>query len=64
MLLMGYKMNGSNADSFADALQTLVPETLRKMAMIDNDLADEQIARMFKSLGSNQLGGLSSLCLI
>lgn len=64
MLLMNYKMNASNAESFADALKSIVPETLKKMALIDNRLTDDQIARIFKSLGSNQLGGLSSLCLI
>jgi hypothetical protein len=64
MLLMNYKMNASNAESFADALKSIVPGTLKKMAMIDNHLTDDQISRMFKSLGSNQLGGLSSLCLM
>jgi hypothetical protein len=47
MLLMHYKMNASNADSFADALKSIVPQTMKKMALIDNALTDQQISRMF-----------------
>ena len=44
-------MNGANAESFGDALQSLVPDSLKKLFLMDNLLQDKDVANIFDSLG-------------
>lgn len=50
LLLINYKLNGPNAESFADALKSLVPNSLKKLFLMDNLLTDNDVALMFESL--------------
>ena len=57
-------MNGANAESFGDALRSLVPDTLKKLFLMDNLLQDKDFANIFDSLGQNNKKGLSSFTLL
>lgn len=64
LLLMGYKMNSGNAESFGDALRNLVPDTLKKLFLMDNLLQDKDVGNIFDSLGQNNKKGLQSFTLV
>ena len=50
MMLLNYKMNSSNSESFGDALKSLIPLKLIKLTLYDNNLNDRTIASIFNSL--------------
>jgi len=52
LLLINYKLNGPNAESFAHALKSLVPNSLKKLFLMDNSLTDNDVALMFEALGN------------
>ena len=64
LTLINYKLNGPNAQSFAEALKMLVPKNLVKLLLMDNLLSDNDIALVFESLGTNQKGSLNTLCIL
>ena len=50
LMLLNYKINASNSDSFGDALRSLIPVKLRKLTLYDNNLNDRTISSIFNSL--------------
>ena len=62
--MINYKLNGPNAESFAEAIKTLVPDQLKKLFLMDNLLSDDDVALVFESLGNNKKGGLNSLSIL
>ena len=63
-MLMGYKFNRGNAESFGEVIKLLVPDTLSNLFLIDNLLKDNHIANIFQSLAESDSGGLSSFKLV
>lgn len=64
MLLLNYKMNASNAESFCEALRSLIPDRLQHLTLMDNKLSDPNLASIFCAMGACASGGLSSFSLI
>ena len=64
LFLLNYKLNAGNSESFSEALSTLVPETLKKVTLMDNGLTDKDVANVFAALGECRGGGLASFSLL
>ena len=62
--LVEYKFGEANAASFVDAMNTLVPEKLKKLTLISNAISDKSIAEIFKRLTENEDGGLTSIAIL
>lgn len=50
LILLNYRLNESNAKSFATVMKDLVPGTLKKLVLIDNNLRDDHLRTLFESL--------------
>lgn len=64
MYLLNYKINSNSQGSFGGAVAALIPDMLKKLYLMDNNLTDSSVASMFQALSACQEGGLSSLSII
>ena len=64
MFLLNYKINFSNQESFGRSIAALIPDMLKKLYLIDNNLSDSCLASLFEALAKCKDGGLSSLYII
>lgn len=64
MLLLNYQMNASNAESFGEALHSLIPDRLQRLTLMANKLSDRNVASIFRAMGACDSGGLSSFSLM
>lgn len=64
LLLIGYKFNSGNAESFADVLKLLIPNSLKKLFLMDNLLLDKDVATIFRSMAAGEEKGLTSFSIL
>jgi hypothetical protein len=62
MPLINYQLNETNANSFAQSLQCIVPKVLRKMYLVNNSLKDKDVAKLFQDL--SETSGLQQIGII
>ena len=63
-MLLGYKFNRGNAESFGDALKILIPDSLKKLFLMDNFFKDREVANIFRSMSECKTKGLHSLIFV
>jgi hypothetical protein len=61
MNLVRYKLNNANVTALTGVVNQIVPSKLLKLAFIDNNLKDEEMAEFVKALSNLEERGITSL---